>query len=67
MNRDLPDLENVGRVLLDNDMAIRMGINHLLENGYRHLEMISNDVKLSTLNMRERSYKKSWPKWDSGT
>lgn len=58
MNRDLPDLENVGRVLLDNDMAIRMGINHLLENGYRHLEMISNDVKLSTLNMRERSYKK---------
>ena len=58
MNRDLPDLENVGRVLLDNDRAIRMGVKHLLDNGYRHLEMISNDIKLSTLNMRESSYLK---------
>lgn len=58
MNRDLPELENVGRVLLDNDKAIRMGVKHLLDNGYRHLEMISNDIKLSTLNMRENSYRK---------
>ena len=58
MNRDLPTLENVGRILLDNDKAIQMGLQHLLDNGYRHLEMISNDIRLSTLNMRERSYLK---------
>ena len=59
MNRNLPELENAGRVLLDNDKAIQMGLHHLLDNGYRHLEMISNDIKLSTLNMRERSYLKT--------
>lgn len=59
MNRDLPGLEDVGRILLDNDKAIQMGLHHLLDNGYRHLEMISNDIKLSTLNMRERSYLKT--------
>lgn len=59
MNRDLPELENVGRVLLNNDKAIHMGLDHLMANGYRHLEMISNDIRLSTLNMREHSYVKA--------
>lgn len=56
MNRNLPELENVGRVLLDEDKAIRIGLQHLLDNGYRHIEMISNDIKLSTLNTRASSY-----------
>ena len=56
MNRDLEGLEGVGRVLMDNDRAIHMGLDHLLANGYKHIEMISNDVQLSTLNVRERSY-----------
>ena len=56
MNRDLEGLEGVGRVLMDNDKAIRMGLDHLLSNGYRHIEMISNDIEISTLKVRENSY-----------
>ena len=56
MNRDLDGLEGVGRVLMDNDKAIRMGLDHLLVNGYRHIEMISNDIRISTLKVREDSY-----------
>lgn len=67
MNRDLPDLENVGRVLLDNDKAIKMGIKHLLDNGYRHLEMVSNNIRLSTLNMREKSYLKTMAEMGFGS
>ncbi len=67
MNRDLPDLENVGRVLLDNDKAIRMGMKHLLDNGYRHLEMVSNNIRLSTLNMREKSYLKTMAEMGFGS
>lgn len=59
MNRNLPELENAGRVLLDNDKAIRMGLEHLLANGYRHIEMISNNIQLSTLNIREDSYRQA--------
>ncbi len=59
MNRNLPELENAGRVLLDNDKAIRMGLEHLLANGYRHIEMISNNIQLSTLNIREDSYRRA--------
>ncbi len=58
MNRDLPELENVGRVLLDNEKAIRIGLRHLLDNGYRHVEMISSDIKLSTLDTRVASYRR---------
>ena len=56
MNRDLEGLEGVGRVLMDNDKAIRMGLDHLLSNGYSHIEMISNDIEISTLKVRENSY-----------
>lgn len=59
MNRNLPDLENARRVLLDNDKAIRMGLEHLIANGYRHIEMISNNIQLSTLNIREDSYRRA--------
>lgn len=56
MNRDLPELEGVGRVFLNNDKAVRMCVDHLLDRGYRHISMISNAVKLSTLNLREQYY-----------
>ena len=66
MNRDLPSLEGVGRVLLDNDKAIQMGLKHLQDNGYKHTEMISNKIKLSTLNMRESSYLKAMNQMELG-
>lgn len=56
MNRDLPELEGVGRVFLNNDKAVRMCVDHLLDMGYRHISMISNAIKLSTLNLREQHY-----------
>lgn len=59
MNRDLVNLEktdNVGTVILDNNKAIRMAIDHFIENGYSKIEMITNDEKLSTLNVRMQSY-----------
>lgn len=56
MNRNLPGLESVGRVSLDNAKGMRLGVSHLIEGGYRHIHMISNSVKLSTLNLREQCY-----------
>lgn len=56
MNRAPEGIDNVGMVLLDNDKAVRMGLMHLTANGYRHIEMISNNELLSTLKMRENSY-----------
>lgn len=56
MNRVPEGIENVGFVTLDNDKAIRMGIGHLLGNGFRHIEMLSNNINLSTLKLREHCY-----------
>lgn len=56
MNRDLNGLETVGRVILNNEKAISMAMDHLLENGCRHIEVISNVVKISTLRTREQAY-----------
>lgn len=50
--------ENVGTVMLDNEKAIRTAIDHLIENGYSRIEMITNNEKLSTLNSRMDFYKK---------
>lgn len=56
MNRDLNGLETVGRVILDNDKAIAMALDHLVENGFKHIEVISNIIKISTLRTREQAY-----------
>lgn len=58
MNRSL-DIkhDNIGTVMLDNEKGIRMAIDHLAENGYRNIEMITNNEKLSTLNTRIEYYK----------
>ena len=55
MNREM-EVEDVGKVMLDNDKAVRIGIKHLMDNGYRHIEMFSNLVNISTLKIREHSY-----------
>jgi len=59
MNRSLrmKEDENVGTVMLDNEKAIRIAIDHLIENGYSRIEMITNNEKLSTLNSRMGFYK----------
>lgn len=62
MNRDIEELDGVGRVFLDNSKAIRMCIEHLLESGRRHIAMISNAIRLSTLNLREKIYQEEMEK-----
>ncbi len=55
MNREI-NIEGAGKVMLDNEKAIRMGIDHLLKKGFKHIEMFSNGISLSTLKIREQSY-----------
>ncbi len=61
MNRNLEGIGGVGVVILDNEKAMKMGVEHFYRNGYRHrhIEMISNDIRLSNLKIREESYKKA--------
>ncbi len=59
MNRNLEGIDGVGVVILDNEKAMKMGVGHFYRNGYRHIEMISNDVKLLNLKIREECYKKA--------
>ena len=56
MNRDLKDLEGVGRVYLDNEKAMAMGMGHLYDRGYRHIEMLSHPSRFSTVVEREQYY-----------
>lgn len=42
--------------MLDNERAGRMGVEHLYENGYRRIEMISYTLGISSLSERERGY-----------
>jgi LacI family transcriptional regulator len=56
INRDLPSLEGVGRVFLDNILSMKMVVDHFYNNGYRKIEMISEKIEVSSLRDRENSY-----------
>ncbi|MCQ2138759.1 MAG: FAD-dependent oxidoreductase [Bacteroidales bacterium] len=56
LNRDLPHIRHVGRVLLDNSKGVQMAIDHLIDGGRTRVEMISNAIVNSTLNCREHVY-----------
>ena len=56
INRDIPQMEGVGRVFLDNIRSMQMVVAHLYENGYRRIEMISENMDVLSLRDRERSY-----------
>lgn len=56
INRDLPSLEGVGRVFLDNIQSMKRVVEHLYEGGYRRIEMISENVDVLSLRDRENSY-----------
>ena len=58
MNRHLENIEGAGSVTLDNEKAMDIAIDHLLNNGYRNIEMVTNDDKISTLQSRVESYEK---------
>ena len=57
LDRDMEGLEDVGKVLLDDVEAGKMATNHLLEKGYKKIEMISYTLGISTIKEREEGYK----------
>lgn len=59
LDRDIENLEDVGKVLLDDVEAGKMATNHLIKNGYRKIEMISYTLGISTLKEREEGYKQA--------
>ena len=56
INRDIPELEGVGRVFQDNSLSMKMVVDHFVVNGYRKIEMISERMDVNTLRVREQSY-----------
>ena len=56
INRDIPGLEGVGRVFLDNFTSMKMVVEHFYNNGYRKIDMISERMDVLSLHDRERSY-----------
>ena len=58
MNRHLENVVGAGSVTLDNEKAIDIALEHLINNGYQNIEMITNDDQISTLQSRVESYKK---------
>lgn len=57
MNRQIDDINDVGCVTLDNVKATDMAMEHLIANGYRNIELVTNDNSLSTLVERIQAYK----------
>lgn len=58
MNRHLEDVSGAGSVTLDNEKAVEIALEHLINNGYRKIEMITNDDRISTLQIRVESYER---------
>lgn len=56
INRDVPALDGVGRVFLDNLGSMRQVVEHLVNGGYRKIEMISENMDVLSLRDRENSY-----------
>ena len=57
INRDIPSLEGAGRVLQDYAGSTRAVVEHLAANGYRRIEMISENMDVLSLRDRENSYR----------
>lgn len=55
----IQSVDKVARVLLNDVEAGEMATHHLLENGYKNIEMISYDLPISTICDREAGYKKA--------
>lgn len=54
--RDIPGLEQVGRVLTDNVAGTKLALDHLIGQGFRKIEMVSSTLRISNNVERERLY-----------
>lgn len=59
IDRDLPQLKDVGRVMLDNEEAGRVAASHLMENGYKKIELVHYDTDIPTIVCRARGYSRA--------
>lgn len=57
LDRDIEGIDDVSKVLLDDEEAGRIATGLLLDNGYRKVEMISYSLGISSLIEREKGYK----------
>jgi len=57
LERDVPQLPEAGRVLIDNVECIRLGFDALYDAGHRKIAIIASDMDVSTLKDRTETYK----------
>ncbi len=55
IDRDIENLD-VGRVMLDNEKASDMIVEHLFQNGFRKIEVVSNTLGMISMENRVRGY-----------
>lgn len=55
--RDVASITGVSRVLPDDTTSVRLAIDHLFEQGFKKIEMISNTLRHSTVKNREAQFK----------
>lgn len=58
IDRDVPSVNNVGRVMIDNVMSGQMAVSHLIRKGYKRIEFIRYETKIRNLREREEGYLK---------
>lgn len=64
LDRDMEGFDGVGKVLLNDMEAGRMGTNLLIDRGFRNVEMISYTLGISSLSERESGYRKAMMEHD---
>lgn len=56
IDRNLPDVDGVGRVMLDNEESGRILTKHLIDNGYKKIEVVHYQTEIPTILLRVRGY-----------
>lgn len=56
IDRDVPGLEGVGRVMTDNHAAGRIATKHLIDNGYKKIETVCYRTDIPTVLQRTQGY-----------
>lgn len=64
LDRDIEGFNGVGKVLLNDTEAGRMGTSLMIEKGYRNIEMISYTLGISSLSEREAGYRRAMMEHD---
>ena len=54
--RDLPEIKNIGKILLDSKDATELILNHLVEQGYQQIDMLSLSLRIPNVEEREQLY-----------